>query len=238
MSAKYRLLIVDDIPVNRDLLTRFFEGRGFETVEASCAMTALHKLKQTRFDAVFLDILMPEVDGIELLTIIRAQHTPNELPVIMVSALSARDDIKLALDLGANDYITKPVDFASALTKLRRVLRPQIYGNQPGDKARNRREMRKRSRRQLQCAAWLVLDEAAPPIECKVNDLSDSGACVALKRLEALPKELTLLLVENGSVYRKGRVIWQRGLNIGIEFIGGLAHKERLQAGSLIDCRF
>src|ERR1700761_8411733 len=103
--SQNKLLVVDDVAVNRDLLTRYFGARGFQVYEAAGGLTALNMIKQEQFDAVFLDILMPEIDGIEVLKRIRAIHPYTGLPIIMVSALNAHHDIKLALELGANDYV-------------------------------------------------------------------------------------------------------------------------------------
>jgi CheY-like chemotaxis protein len=112
------LLVVDDIAENRRLLSRYFGARGFEIAEADCGLTALSMIKEQHFDAVLLDIIMPEIDGIEVLKRIRKSHTQADLPVFMVSGQSARHDIRLSLDLGANDYFTKPIDLPAALTKL------------------------------------------------------------------------------------------------------------------------
>jgi len=118
------LLVVDYIAENRALLSRYFGSRGFQTAQADCGATALGLIKRQRFDAVLLDIVMPEIDGIEVLKRIREVHAQPELPVIMVSAKSASMDISLALDLGANDYITKPIDLADALARVQRHLAP------------------------------------------------------------------------------------------------------------------
>jgi len=123
-SGQRRLLVVDDIPENRNLLSRYFGARGYQMAQADCGVTALKMIKQQQFDAVLLDIVMPGIDGIEVLKSIREIHSQGELPVIMVSGQSAGRDISLALDLGANDYITKPVDLAGAFAKLQRILSP------------------------------------------------------------------------------------------------------------------
>jgi CheY-like chemotaxis protein len=123
-SDQRRLLIVDDIAENRNLLSRFFGARGYQVAQAGCGVTALSMIKQQQFDAVLLDIVMPEIDGIEVLKAIRAIYSQGELPVIMVSGQSGGRDISLALDLGANDYITKPVDLVGAFAKLQRALSP------------------------------------------------------------------------------------------------------------------
>jgi len=121
-SGQRRLLVVDDIPENRNLLSRYLGARGFQTAQADCGVTALKMIKQQQFDAVLLDIVMPGIDGIDVLKSIREIYAQRDLPVIMVSGQSASRDITLALELGANDYITKPIDLGAALAKLQRVL--------------------------------------------------------------------------------------------------------------------
>ena len=112
-----RLLIVDDVAENRAILTRRFQRRGYEIVEASDGFRALELVAEQAFDLVLLDVMMPGIDGLEVLTRIREQHGPASLPVIMVTALAQNDDVVKALKLGANDYVTKPVDFAIALAR-------------------------------------------------------------------------------------------------------------------------
>jgi CheY-like chemotaxis protein len=121
-NPKNRLLVVDDIEANRELLIRYFGARGYQIAEADGGSTAMGMIKQQHFDAVLLDIMMPEIDGIEVLKIIRAAYTQTDLPVIMVSALNAHLDVRLALDLGANDYVSKPVNLVLALAKVQRAL--------------------------------------------------------------------------------------------------------------------
>ena len=112
-----RLLIVDDVAANREILARLFKGRGFETVEAEGGAQALELVGRERLDLVLLDVMMPDIDGLEVLRRIRASRSPVELPVIMVTARSGSEDVVEALTLGANDYITKPVDFPVALAR-------------------------------------------------------------------------------------------------------------------------
>jgi diguanylate cyclase (GGDEF)-like protein len=117
-GARSRLLIVDDIGDNRSILKRRFERRGFEVSEAESGLAAIELLENGSFDLVLLDVMMPGIDGIETLKRIRARTSSSELPVIMVTAKSESVNIVEALELGANDYITKPVDFAVALARV------------------------------------------------------------------------------------------------------------------------
>ena len=86
-------------------------------VEAETGSAALDLIAQEEFDLVLLDIMMPGPSGIEVLQQIRASHSPDILPVIMITAKAGSTDVVEALELGANDYITKPVDFSVAFAR-------------------------------------------------------------------------------------------------------------------------
>ena len=117
-EPRVRLLIVDDIFDNRAVLGRRFERRGFEVFEADSGAKGLEMIAAQPFDIVLLDWMMPDLEGIEVLRRIRQTHSDVALPVIMVTAKSQSEDIVQALGTGANDYITKPVDFAVALARV------------------------------------------------------------------------------------------------------------------------
>jgi diguanylate cyclase (GGDEF)-like protein len=117
-GVRHRLLIVDDVSDNRTLLTRRFERRGFEVVEADSGFAAIELIDNELFDLVLLDVMMPGIDGIETLKRIRGRKSASALPVIMVTAKTGSNDIVEALELGANDYVTKPVDFAVAFARV------------------------------------------------------------------------------------------------------------------------
>ena len=116
------LLIVDDIEANRSILVRRFKHRGFQTVEANCGARALALLDDHSFDVVLLDVMMPDMNGLEVLKRIRERYSAAALPVIMVTAKSEGTDVAQALEAGANDYITKPVDFVVALARTKTQL--------------------------------------------------------------------------------------------------------------------
>ena len=117
-AARPRLLIVDDISDNRSILKRRFERRGFDVTEAESGLMAIDMIEKSPFDLVLLDVMMPGVDGMETLKRIRSQKSASALPIIMVTAKSESDNIVDALEQGANDYVTKPVDFAVALARV------------------------------------------------------------------------------------------------------------------------
>lgn len=117
-QAKPRVLVVDDVADNREILTRRLVRRNFDVVEAVGGEDALARIAGDSFDIVLLDIMMPDLSGNEVLERVRADPAHADLPVIMVTAKSQSDDVVSSLALGANDYITKPVDFDVALARI------------------------------------------------------------------------------------------------------------------------
>jgi diguanylate cyclase (GGDEF)-like protein/PAS domain S-box-containing protein len=117
-SRLNRILIVDDNEMNRDMLARRLERKGYQVCMAASAHELMQRIKQDSVDLVLLDIEMPEISGLEALRDIRKLYSPVEMPVIMVTARNQSEDIVQALGIGANDYLTKPVDFAVALARV------------------------------------------------------------------------------------------------------------------------
>ena len=109
-SDRCKLLVVDDNPQNRELLLRRLTGSGYQVEVAEGGAEALEKINQAHYDLVLLDQVMPGMSGLDLLRLLRATHSSSELPVIMVSALNDSEVIVDAFDLGANDYVVKPID--------------------------------------------------------------------------------------------------------------------------------
>jgi len=116
------LLVVDDFELNRDMLTRRLTSRGFRVYGAESGRTALTMIEGMELDLVLLDIMMPDLDGFEVLAQLREKFSSTELAVIMVTAKDQSDDIVRALELGADDYVTKPIDFPVALARIRTQL--------------------------------------------------------------------------------------------------------------------
>jgi len=113
-----RILVVDDNEANRGLLARRLRNKGYvvETVESG--KRALAMVEQEHFDLLLLDVMMPEISGFDVLKTLRESRSVSDLPIIMATALDASEDIVKALKLGANDYVTKPLDFAVVLARV------------------------------------------------------------------------------------------------------------------------
>ncbi len=118
-----RLLVVDDNEMNRDLMVRRLRREGYEIDTASEGFQALDMIRSGRFDLILLDVMMPSISGLEMLPLIRKTHTLPDLPIIMATARDESDDIVQALQLGANDYVTKPIDLPVLLARIQTQLR-------------------------------------------------------------------------------------------------------------------
>jgi CheY-like chemotaxis protein len=123
VSEAATILVVDDLPANRDLMSRRLERSGFRVIGAGGGQEALEVLRQNAVDLVLLDIMMPGMTGIDVLRQLRLSRSGAQLPVIMVTARTDSEDVIEALALGANDYVTKPVDYPVTLARIQAHLR-------------------------------------------------------------------------------------------------------------------
>ncbi len=124
MSApEHTLLVVDDNAENRDVLSRRLEKRGFKILQADSGQRALDLIEVQAVDLVLLDWMMPGLSGLDVLKRLRQRPATAQLPVIMATAKSESDDIVEALELGADDYVTKPLDFPVVLARVQAALR-------------------------------------------------------------------------------------------------------------------
>lgn len=138
---KQSLLIVDDEPMTRDLLRLMLERAGFVISEAEDGNEALEKIKENPPDAVILDVMMPNMDGITVCKILRSQEATASLPVIMLSARTHLDAVEKGLRAGATRYLSKPVSRQDLIQNIReaiegipsletQLLRQQLIQNQ------------------------------------------------------------------------------------------------------------
>lgn len=102
------LLVVDDKENNRDLLSRRLDRQGFQVKVAENGLQALQMLRHTQYDLVLLDIIMPEMDGYQVLAELKADEQLRHIPVIMISALDEIDSVVRCIEMGAEDYLQKP----------------------------------------------------------------------------------------------------------------------------------
>lgn len=158
-----RILIVEDEAKLREVLCDYFRSKGEEPVEACDGVQALAMLQETTFDAVLLDIMMPELDG---LSVCRAVRKTNDVPIIFLTALSDEEDKLLGYELGADDYVTKPFTMSVLYAKIIALIK------------RNQRNVLAGDRME---AAGITLE------------LSRRRAFVGKKAVELTPKEYDIL---------------------------------------------
>jgi DNA-binding response OmpR family regulator len=112
------ILVVDDDPVIQKLLAVNFEMEGYRVVTAGDGVEGIERVHRDRPDLVLLDVMMPRMDGIEVVRSLKADKATAGIPVILLSAKAQSTDINGGLDAGADDYVTKPFDPLELLEKV------------------------------------------------------------------------------------------------------------------------
>lgn len=123
------VLVVDDMAANRSVLCRQLELNKYQAISVDSGEAALELLTRTRPDIVLLDYMMPNMNGIEVLRRMRADPATVDLPVIMVTARAENQATIEALEAGADDYVTKPIDFAVLRARIESHLQKQGHAS-------------------------------------------------------------------------------------------------------------
>jgi len=126
MKLKIKILVVDDEKLTLDFFDLMLSKLGFEVLKAEDGFEALEMIKKNNPDIVLLDNLLPKLTGFEVTQIIKKDENFKEyknLPIIMFSAMDSTDDKILGLEMGIEDYITKPFNFSEVLARIRNVIR-------------------------------------------------------------------------------------------------------------------
>jgi CheY-like chemotaxis protein len=124
--SKYSILVVDDVPLNVMLVEKMLSRFGFRILKAENGLEAMREILAQKPDLVFLDIMMPIMDGFQTLEQIRKNPELSELRVVVLSALNSNEDIVKAYNLGANDFITKPIMLDKLINSVAKQLGIQI----------------------------------------------------------------------------------------------------------------
>jgi CheY-like chemotaxis protein len=117
-----RILIVEDVEWNRDLLTQILEDQ-YEVLEATDGKQGLEKAKAEKPDLILMDMLLPEMNGMEVASAIRESEGIADVPIIAVTAQAMSGDREQALAAGCNDYVSKPIDEDVLLEKIAKILK-------------------------------------------------------------------------------------------------------------------
>lgn len=117
-NKEISILVVDDDEEIRDILSCRLCLEGFKVITAENEPRALENIQRGHFDLVLLDLIMPDINGMDILNLIREKYSLVQLPVIIVSVKETQEDIVKGLEAGANDYITKPIDMRILLARI------------------------------------------------------------------------------------------------------------------------
>ena len=124
MSAEYSCLVVEDSPMMRQLLVfALSRVKNLKVVEADDGVDGLRKLAAGKFDIILTDINMPIMDGLKLVKRIRIDPVHKDTPVIIITTEGSVEDRKRAIELGANAYITKPIQAPQVIAKVKELLK-------------------------------------------------------------------------------------------------------------------
>lgn len=124
---KPKILIVDDEEKNLKLMSAILKNHGYAFETAKNGLEALEKTQSYKPDLIFLDIMMPEMDGYEVCKRLREEPFTQHIPVVMVTALPDRDSKIKGLDVGANDFLTKPIDATELMVRAKNLLRVKEF---------------------------------------------------------------------------------------------------------------
>ncbi|MBX3324245.1 MAG: response regulator [Phycisphaeraceae bacterium] len=122
-SAQPRVLLVDDNEQNLELLQAYLEDLPCEIVTATDGIDALARAAEVDPDVIVLDIMMPRMSGFQVCERVKADKTLRDIPVIMVTALNEVGDVERAVDAGADDFLTKPVNRLELVTRVTSLMR-------------------------------------------------------------------------------------------------------------------
>lgn len=122
--TRHRILIVEDSPTMRQLLAFALKRlKGVDIVEAQDGMDGLRKVTSDHFDLALVDINMPVMDGLKLISLIRGEESLKGMPIIVITTEGAREDRERALALGADEYLTKPIQANKVLQVAKGLLK-------------------------------------------------------------------------------------------------------------------
>ena len=125
-----RILCVDDQPMNLDLLEAFLAGENFTILKAENGREALEIIEQDQVDLVLLDVMMPEIDGFEVCRRIKADPQKRTIPVVMITAYAEKENRIRGIEVGAEDFLSKPLDRVEVLARVNMLLKVKKLNDQ------------------------------------------------------------------------------------------------------------
>jgi DNA-binding response OmpR family regulator len=190
------ILIVDDEAVLVETLTYNLEQEGYQVITAVDGIRALEVVQQTRPDLIILDVLLPNMDGLEVCSKLRRESQSATIPILMLTAKSDKMDEVIGLEVGADDYVTKPFGRRELLARVRALLRRSEYAALQD--ARPREEEAPQTQRPQELVAGpLRIDLGGRRVKCRGQ------------QVELQPKQFDLLVY---LVRKRGTVVTRDSL--------------------------
>jgi adenylate cyclase len=213
MNKPARILVVDDNETNRDILVTRLGKHGYELLQAADGDEALASAKQNLPDLILLDVEMPKLDGFEVCRRLKSDPSVPYMPIILCTARAASQDVVMGLEAGADEYLTKPIDQAALVARVRSMLRTKELHDQVQAQAK-------------EVAAW------NQTLEQRVNE--QVGELDRMNRLKGfLSPQIAKLVVSSGD----GKLLESHRRDIAVVFCdlrGFTAFAERAEPEDII----
>ncbi len=218
----FQVLIVDDNEPNRDMLARRLRRKDFSLSMAANGREALSMVKENLYDLILLDIMMPEIDGYTVLKRLKADPILRKIPVIMISAIEEMDSVMQCMEIGADDYLTKPFDPEMLKAAVNRCLSAKVQSGNSEN-------------RPFESIPPLPV---APPIDrgdqitaFSLPDDTTRGTSINVLTLD----EVVYRIMQKGMINRKGYLYFSKAVFNTLFDSSGLSDQDIYQIHSLFD---
>ncbi|MFA4956826.1 MAG: response regulator [Candidatus Methanoperedens sp.] len=202
-EERARILVVDDEPTNIELIQGYLENE-YNVVSACSGQEALDKISEKKPDVVLLDIMMPEISGYEVCAKIKHDESTRFIPVVMVTALSDIEDKIKAIDAGADEFLTKPINSMELITRVRSLIRIKNYYDQLV-KSKEQIEAQNDFRSIIINILPILLQSIEPSRKNEVISLMSKQVedVIWIKYIHDIPKEITQTAIISCNVMNK-----------------------------------
>ncbi|WP_103669461.1 PleD family two-component system response regulator [Pseudanabaena sp. BC1403] len=218
----FQVLIVDDNEINRDMLARRLHRRDFNLSMAVDGREALSMIQVNLYDLILLDIMMPEIDGYAVLKYLKENSRFRDIPVIMISAIEEMDSVMKCMEIGADDYLTKPFDPEMLKAAINRCLPDRgKYSNTPPIPNQQVSGLSSPS----------FANFSAQSSEFKLPEDTTRGTSTSSISID----EVVYRIMQSGTISRKGYLYFSKAIFNALFENSGLTDQEVYQIYSVFD---
>jgi len=220
VMPNFQVLIVDDNEINRDMLARRLHRKDFNLSMASDGRAALSMVQVNRYDLILLDIMMPEVDGYAVLRYLKQDPSLRNIPVIIISALEEMDSVMQCMEIGADDYLTKPFDPEMLKSAINRCL-PSRIQNPPHNLGSKTTDL----------STFVPVDAGEQITAFNLPEDTTRGKSTNSITLD----EVVLRIMQSGIINRKSYLYFSKAIYNNLFENVGLSEQEVYQIRSVFD---